>query len=209
MTTVASISLPTTLAERLEWSADTDRIPASFEEFVALIEKAEYPIEYENGEIIIMSIASEEHEKLVANLLGIFFVALKSQREYSRFSSNRHIYIPSLQKAYSPDASVLKGESEEFEYAKGKSSYTNPWLVAEVISPSSRNRDFGEKLQGYKAIPSLAYILYLEQDRPFVTLFERIADSDRWKSTDYNDLEQEFKMGSVTVTMKDLYEKPE
>lgn len=81
----------------------------------------------------------------------------------------------------------------------------NPWLVAEVISPSSRNRDFGEKLQGYKSISSLDYILYVEQVQPFVTLFERIPDTHRWKSTDYDDGEQLLEMGEVRFRVGDLY----
>lgn len=201
-----TVTIPITLDERLKMSADAHRIPASFEEFVELLKKVEYPIEYENGAIIIMSIASEEHEQIVANLLYVLVSQLKGNKDYRRYGSNRHVYIKALKKAYSPDASIAKGAPEEFEYAKGKSSYTNPWLIAEIISPSSRNRDFGEKLQGYKAIPELSYILYLEQDRPFVTVFERIPGSDRWRSTDYNDPAQVFEVGQLSVSMNDLYE---
>jgi len=201
-----TVSIPITLDERLKMSADAHRIPANFEEFVELLKKVEYPIEYENGEIIIMSIASEEHEQIVANLLYVLVSQLKGNKDYRRYGSNRHVYIKTLKKAYSPDASVVNGEPEVIEYAKGKTAYTNPWLIAKIISPSSRNRDFGEKLQGYKSIPELSYILYLEQDRPFVTVFERIPDSDRWRSTDYNDPGQVFEVGQLSVSMPDLYE---
>lgn len=199
-------TLPRSLADRLALGSDEIRLEASYDEFVKWLEQVDYPIEYENGEIIIMSIASDEHERIVANLLGALFLALRNQSVYGRYGSNRHIYIPHLTKAYSPDASVVKGEVLPFEYAKGKSAYTNPWLVAEVISPSSRNRDFGEKLQAYKAIASLQYILYLEQDRPFVTLFERLADSERWQSTDYNALDQILPLAEFKLMMSDLYD---
>ena len=79
-------------------------------------------------------------------------------------------------------------------------------MVAEVISPSSRNRDFGEKLQGYKSIASLQFILYLEQDRSFVTLFERLPGTERWKSTDFNDSNQYFQIGALEIEMSDLYQ---
>jgi Uma2 family endonuclease len=200
-----AVTIPTNLADRLKMSPDVHRITGTYQEFVSLLEKVDYPIEYENGEIIIMSIASDDHEQIVANMLFILVGQFMGLKEYRQFGSNRHVFIKDLQKAYSPDVSVLKGASEEFEYAKGKSSYTNPWLVAEVISPSSRNRDFGEKLQGYKAIPSLHYILYVEQKRPFVTLFDRISDSDRWRSTDFNDLEQTLEIGHVNMPMRALY----
>jgi Uma2 family endonuclease len=102
---------------------------------------------------------------------------------------------------------VVKGEPQAHTYARGKAAYTNPWMVVEVISPSSRGRDFGEKLQGYKeGLPSLQYILYVEQHRPFVTLFERIDDSKRWRSTDYDALDQEMPLAEYSIAMSDIYD---
>lgn len=193
-------------AEMLLPGAEEQRVEGSYDDFTALLKQCDYPIEYENGNIIIMSIASDEHEKIVANLLGALFIAMRGHRHLGRYGSNRHIYIPALSKAYSPDASVVKGDPDVFTYAPGKDAYTNPWLVAEVISPSSRSRDFGEKLHGYKAIPELQYILYIEQERPFATLFERIDGTPRWRSTDYDALAQSFSISEFSVAMSDLYE---
>lgn len=203
----ATLEIPTvSAAEMLLPGAAEQRVEGSYDDFTAWLQKCDYPIEYENGNIIIMSIASDEHEKIVANLLGAFFMAMRGDRRLGRYGSNRHIYIPALNSAYSPDASVVKGDPKVFTYAAGKDAYTNPWLVAEVISPSSRSRDFGEKLHGYKAIPELQFILYIEQERPFVTIFERIDNTERWRSTDYDALSQVFHMDEFSVAMSDLYE---
>ncbi len=201
-----TLAIPATLAERLKMGPEEQRIEGSFEDFVTWLERCDYPIEYENGNIILMSIASDEHEKIVANLLGVLYVALRGHAGYGRYGSNRHVYMESQGKAYSPDVSIVKGAPRIFSYAPVKDAYTNPWLVAEVISPSSRNRDFGEKLQGYKSIPSLQYILYLEQDRPFATLFERIPGAGPWRSTDYDDLQQSFSVDAFPLAMGDLYD---
>ncbi|MEL7426274.1 MAG: Uma2 family endonuclease, partial [Bacteroidota bacterium] len=131
---------------------------------------------------------------------------LKGQTEYGRYGSNRHVYIEDWHKAYAPDASVVKGAPVPYIYAPGKAAYTNPWLVVEVTSPTSQGRDFGEKLQGYKAIETLEFILYVAQDRPLLTLFERIPDTDRWKSLDYNALDQAFTFGPCTFTLADVYD---
>lgn len=193
-------------AETLLPGAEEQRVEGSYDDFTALLKQCDYPIEYENGNIIIMSIASDEHEQIVANLLYALVGQLRGKSGFRRYGSNRHIYIPALSKAYSPDASVVKGDPDVFTYALGKDAYTNPWLVAEVISPSSRSRDFGEKLHGYKAIPELQYILYIEQERPFVTLFERIESTSRWRSADYDALHQSFFISEFSVEMSDLYE---
>lgn len=111
-----AVSIPTTLEERLKMGAESRRYPIAYSEFLDLLEQAEYPIEYENGELIIRSIASDEHEQLVAN------------------------------------------------------------------------------------------ILYAEQDRPLVTLFERIPDSNRWRSTDFNELKQKLEIGHFSILMEDIYD---
>ncbi|NBC09571.1 MAG: hypothetical protein GVY26_20455 [Bacteroidetes bacterium] len=205
MTTTATI--PTSFDERLRTLGPGETlVPANFSDFIACLAECEYRIEYERGNIVLMSIASDEHEQIVANLLYTLVSQLKENPEFKRYGSNRHVFIEALEKAYSPDAAVVKGQPVPFTYSAGKEAYTNPWLVAEVISPSSRNRDFGDKLLGYKAIPSLQYIIYLEQDRPFATLFERLSGSGRWRSTDYDSLSQSLPLGEFALEMKDLYD---
>jgi len=61
---------PVTLAERLELGNDEQRFSGSFEDFVQLLEICEYPIEYQAETIIALSIASDQHEQIVANFLG-------------------------------------------------------------------------------------------------------------------------------------------
>ena len=70
---------PITLKERLELGPEEQIFEGSLEEFVALVEACEYPLEYEQGKIIAMSIASDIHERIVANLLGPLFLVLKGQ----------------------------------------------------------------------------------------------------------------------------------
>ncbi len=201
-----NLALPLSLADNLAPGVEELRLHATFENFVAWAAYVDYPIEYEDGEIVIMSIASDEHEQIVANILFLLVGRLKGKPEYKRYGSNRHVFIEPFMKAYSPDASVVKGDPAPYTYSPGKAAYTNPWLVVEVTSPSSQGRDFGEKLQGYKAISSLEYILYVAQDRPLVTLFERIPDTDRWKSLDYNALDQTLSFGPCSFSLAEVYD---
>lgn len=193
------------MEDRAQLDAGEVRIPGSYDDFVEMLAQCEFPIEYENGEIILMSIASDLHEKLVANILGLLYVVLRTDKSFSRYGSNRHVFIEAAMKAYSPDASVAKGEPVPHTYARGKEAYTNPWLVVEVTSPSSLGRDFGEKLQAYKSIPSLQHILYISQDAPSVTLFSRI-DAHRWQSTDYNTDAPMIELDSFSISVLDIYE---
>ncbi len=205
MATVAE-KYPFTLEERLALGREEQRFEGTFEDFVQLAEVCEYPVEFYDGTILAMSIASDHHEQIVANILGVFFVSFKGNPEYKRYGSNRHVYIPAASQAYSPDASMVKGEPEVFEYSKGKTANLNPWLVVEILSESTRTRDYGVKFGNYKKIDSLQYMLFIEQDKPMVTLFSRIDDTTRWESTDYNEPEHEFHLAGKAIQLADIYE---
>ena len=47
---------------------EAHRITASYETFVDLLQQVKYPLEYEQGEIVIMSIASDAHEQILEPL---------------------------------------------------------------------------------------------------------------------------------------------
>jgi len=53
---------------------------------------------------------------------------------------------------------------------------SEPVLLAEILSPSSYTRDFGEKLVDYTGIPSLLHYLILAQDEPRIWLWSRATD---------------------------------
>lgn len=57
-----------------------------------------------------------------------------------------------------------------------------------------------------KQCKSLQYIIFAEQDSCLVTVYTRMGKSYRWKSTDYDGLEQSFEVNGQTVSLEDLYE---
>ncbi len=206
MATTLIGKFPHTLEERLELGPDTVCLPATFEEFVALLDACDYSIEYQDQQIVFMSIASDLHEKIVANLLFVFGALFRKMPQYNRYGSNRHVFVPEFQTAYSPDASIVFGEPDVFTYSKGKTANLNPWLVVEVLSDSTRNRDWGQKLPHYKQIESMRYILLIEQDQSLVTLFSRSLEDNRWKSEDFDQLNQVFLLEGQAVALEDIYE---
>lgn len=203
---IISAKFPATLQERLDLGPDEVRFTATLEEFGALLEVCDYQIEYQDDTVIAMSIASDPHEQMVANFIGLMHTIFKGNAEFKRYGSNRHVFLPEYPAAYSPDASVVKGQPDIAEYARGKTANLNPWLVLEVISPSSRARDWGEKLPRYKNIPTLRHIIYAEQDFALVTVFERLEHASRWTATDYDGLDQSFALAGQPVAIADIYE---
>ncbi|MBL7775223.1 MAG: Uma2 family endonuclease [Saprospiraceae bacterium] len=198
---------PGTLEERLALGPDMVRMPASWQEYLDLLEDCAYPIEYDNQEIVFMSIASDLHEVLVMNIGTCLNNIFADMPHLAVRGSNRHIFIPEFEKDYAPDAHVIEGEPAVHQLRKGLSANTNPWLVVEVLSPSTFVRDVKEKLPAYKKIASLRHILYIHQERPLVTVFNRVGESAVWETIDYDRLEDAFTVAGQAVVLSDVYKK--
>ncbi len=201
----AVAAYPTTLDERIELGCEDQVFPGSFEDFVELIKICDYQVEYHEDKLIAMSIATGRHEEFVFNIIGILFTLFASHKGLKRYGSNRHVYIKNYKCAYSPDVSICKGEPEEFTYAPGKDAYLNPWMVVEIVSKTSRRRDFKLKLPKYKTISSLQHILYFEQNECAVHFYSANEEGD-WIYSKLANLEDVVSIDGKEFHLGDIYE---
>ena len=83
----------------------------------------------------------------------------------------------------------------------------SPRLVAEVLSPTSRDFDAFEKLAEYKQLDSLGYILMVEPNAPEVVLWSRDTGGI-WKRHVADGLGQEVAMPvlGVTLPLAEIYD---
>jgi Uma2 family endonuclease len=170
---------PITLKERVESGPAIVRIPASWEEYVDLLEECEYQIEYENQHILFISIATNTHEAIVSNIIIALGLHFRDDDNLLILSSNRHVFSKEFNADYAPDAHVVKGKPIEHTLRKGLTANLNPRIVFEVLSPSTRERDWNEKLPVYKKYTSVQQIIYVGQSRPFVSVYTRMDNSER------------------------------
>src|SRR3954468_14013857 len=82
-----------------------------------------------------------------------------------------------------------------------------PRMVAEVLSPSTRDFDTFEKLEEYKAVAPLAYLLVVEPNAPEVVLWSRGTDRT-WEKRVVSGLDQQVGMPALglTVALANIYE---
>jgi Uma2 family endonuclease len=82
-----------------------------------------------------------------------------------------------------------------------------PRMVAEVLSPSTRDFDTFEKLEEYKGVASLDHLLVIEPNAPEVVVWSRGADR-AWERRLVAGLDQEVAMDQlgVTLALSGLYE---
>ncbi len=203
MTAIATAPITAETLKYLFDESDFITIGATEAEFWQLIELQEYRIEYHNQQIVgTESYASLNQSRIVSNLIFEF----KSD-SLEVFGSKRPMYAAECGNIYEPDVHIIEGVLEEYKYAKTKTATLNPAVVIEVLSTSTKNFDLGEKLDCYKTIPSLKHIIYVEQNKPHVQVFNRTKRPNEWLNVDYFDLEQKIKVLGKFVSLKNIYKK--
>ena len=201
------LKIPLTLDERIPYGPEL-RIPASWDEFLEMLEECEYRIEYDEGEIIsFMGYATENHEMLALRI-GALLDQLLIQGDYRVHGSNLALHIPGfVRKYYNADCAVVEGPSEKAALRGEMTAVANPVLLVEILSPNTRDFDLSRKLKNYQKIPSLQQILYIESTDYQVTSLLRSKDWAPELTTGLDAAVPVLEEG--VVLMSDLYRKVE
>lgn len=82
-----------------------------------------------------------------------------------------------------------------------------PRVVVEVLSPSTRDFDAFDKLDEYKTVAGLEYILLVEPNQALAKLWSRTSDSS-WSQRTVEGLDAEIDLPNVGVSlrMSDVYD---
>jgi len=135
--------------------------------------------DFVGGVILAMAGGTVEHGRLASGVIGELRAALQGTDCMVLSSDVRIGHATQNFRAY-PDASVLCGPPEYA--ARPANTVTNPKILVEVLSESTAAYDRGEKLEGYKAMPSVQAVLFVSQEAPVITVLRR--EGDRFESTD-------------------------
>lgn len=157
--------------------------------------------EYFDGEILAMAGGSPNHNRISRNVLLALEPKLRDGRCESLGPDSRILTASGLY-TY-PDAVVICGpiilSGDRLE------SITNPAMLVEVFSPSTRAYDRGEKFELYRSIPTLRDYLLIEQSA--VDVEHRWRAGDQWSSARKTALDDVIQLNSIEVDLKvaDLY----
>lgn len=181
------------------------RVPASEAEYLDIAPEFPGRLDYQNGEIIAMSLATALHE-LIVSFIGRLLTNYYFDKDFLVTSSNAGLQIPRPDGSYfQPDLMVTKGT---WQFKEGsKSIITNPYLVVEVMSPGTYRYDNVDKLPLYKDVPTLQYLVYAAQDRPYLTVYERTDKPNVWLNTDYKTFDSSAKLGDLVLPLREIYHK--
>ena len=146
----------------------TEKRYYSPEEYLVLEEAADYKSEYIDGEIVPMAGGSTNHNQIAGNFYAELNFAFK-KLGYRVFMSDVRLWIPQRRIYTYPDVMVVVGESEY--YNNRTDTITNPRVIIEVLSPSTKGYDRSKKFEAYRTIPTFEEYLLLDQTRIYRAFF--------------------------------------
>ncbi len=163
--------------------------------------------EYINGAIIPMTGGTPEHNEIASILNAALRTSLKGQ-PYSIFVADQRLWIPDRNLYTYPDVMVVP---RPLQRQQGRTdTLTNPVMIAEVLSKSTKNYDRDEKFSAYRTISTFQEYLLIDQYTPHVEHYSK-TDSHKWIFTEYDLSESSISLLSIPfeIRLADLYESVE
>lgn len=159
--------------------------------------------EYYDGYVVAMSGARLKHNQVAANLYSEIGSHLK-EKDCQVLPSHMRVSTPGRDAYMYPDAIIVCGEpqleDDKFD------TLTNPVVIFEIWSPSTKNNDTGYKLLHYKNIPSLKEYFMIDAARRFVQVVRKEQDG-AWRFEDILDNSPGIHIQSInlSISFNDLY----
>lgn len=177
------------------------------EQYLEIERAAENRSEYLAGSMYAMSGSSFDHAFLVTNTLSALHAQLRG-KECAAFAADLRLFVREHDLITYPDVFVT---CRPFQVLDGrKDTMLDATVIIEVLSPSTKNYDRGEKFIFYRALPSFREYLLLSQDK--VRAEHHVRQSDgAWLMREYSSLSGEITLPSIGchVRLQDVYERVE
>ncbi|MTJ29346.1 Uma2 family endonuclease [Aphanizomenon sp. UHCC 0183] len=175
------------------------------EEYLELEKKADYKNEYRDGEIISITGGTTNHNKLALNLATSLNVAL-NDLGYDIYIGDVKLWIPRYREFIYPDVMVIEGQP--VYYSANTTIVTNPVLIVEVLSKSTKDYDRGDKFLYYRSIPEFKEYILIDQTKYYVMQYVKTSEN-QWILTEYETEDAMINLPSINVelSLKQLYKK--
>lgn len=183
---------------------DYDRKKVSYEEFQKISANSDERYEYIDGEIYLLSSPKTSHQKILLEMTGIFYNWFKGKIctpmiapydiKLQRNENNRNVVQPDLMVICD-----LEEKLGEDDYYMGV-----PVLIAEIISTSTKSKDYVKKLDLYMSCGVLEYWIVDPENREVHVFLFGNGDIAKNKTFTFNDEIKSFYFENFTLSLKEL-----
>lgn len=155
-----------------------------------------------HGELLAMSGAANEHNLIFSNLYPEISLHLKG-KDCKALGPDMRLYVAQNSLFTYPDIAI---------YCKKAAMVTdadiaaNPTAIIEILSPSTRNYDMGEKFVLYQEIPSLEEYILVDSEIQKVHIY-RLNTKSQWEQEVFTELTDLLEIKSIgfNISLKDIY----
>lgn len=161
--------------------------------------------EYVKGDIVPMTGGTPNHNRVIRNLCTALTVGVRGN-PYEVFVADQRLWIPEPQIYTYPDVMIVAGA---LAYQAGRrDTLTNPMLIVEVLSKSTKNYDRGDKFAAYRTIPTFQEYALVDQYSAHVEHYVKTGNK-RWVLQEYDGLDAILSLSSLDldVLLSDVYDK--
>ena len=178
----------------------------SIEDYLASEETSEVKHEYLGGTVHAMAGATNQHNVIALNALAFLHLQLRG-KPCQAFNSDTKIRIefPDHTRLYYPDALVVCHPNPRTDHFQDQ-----PVVIIEVLSDSTRRADLAEKRDAYLTIPSLKVLIFVEPEKPLVSLHRRKSGGG-FALEHHSGLEAVIPLPEIeaSLALADLYDRAE
>jgi Uma2 family endonuclease len=173
------------------------------EEYLETELRSEWKREYLGGVVYAMAGASEPHNIIAANLIGMLYNRLRG-KACQPFGSDMKVRLLPLDSTYYyyPDAMIACDRTD-----RGRVWRERPSALFEIITEETRRIDEREKRLTYLQLASLQAYARIEQDRPEAVVERRTLEG--WKAERLTGLDAIVRLPTLEIELPlaELYER--
>jgi Uma2 family endonuclease len=151
------------------------------EEYLQFEKESSEKHEYFHGEVFAMAGAGVIHNKIFSNLFIALGILLKG-KPCQPYGSDLRIHIPNNALFTYPDISIICGEIVTSQ--EDPDSAIQPTAIFEILSPSTRSYDRGDRFNLYRDIPTLKEYVLVDSEAVGIEVF-RLNQNKHWELEEY------------------------
>ncbi len=176
----------------------------TIEEYLEMENAAVEKSEYYEGEIFAMSGAKLPHIIINKNVFGGLWISLKG-KSCQPYGNDLRIHISRNTLFTYPDIAIICGKVETLN--DDDYNALNPSVIIEILSPSTKNYDRGDKFKLYRDITSLKEYILIDSESISIEAF-RINASGFWQLQEYKSIDEQlsFPFLQLSIELKEIYE---
>ncbi len=176
----------------------------TMEEYLHLEQTSQDKHEYHKGGIYLMPGVRVDHNTIHMTLIIKLGPMLRS-RSCDIFSGDLRVYVEAEDLITYPDLIIVC--CEPLFRTDSLTELINPGVIIEILSPSTREYDRGDKFRFYQSQPTLREYILVDSQSVLVEHFTK--NGETWTLKKYDKLGDTLRIGMVdaAISLKDIYEK--